>query len=591
MSRKLILFFSLLTILTTIVNAAFFYSSKVRDLTLSTSQLLNVIGHQTVSEFERYVSSMDDALDSLLANALFDQGLQMLATSNTPEERASVQAYLLQAMAQEPLAASFRRIIVYTPDGFFFSSCADDSREVDDRAEKLRRTIDRDGWRSLLEASPGQRQLFEAHPDPWAVSGFIGIFSRVHPCVRDGSIFAYVQVDAPLMDIDQLFTRKDMDGLRVQINFQDGREFFGAFHGRDLFVSSRRDDTGMLYLRMADGSERLAVSIASSTLPMNIQLSQDMPFYRQQLMELLRHCMITILALLLITLFFIALFSLRVTHPVRLLTQKVGQLPADDLLAWPNDSFTTTVTHPRDQELHQLELVFNDLMEHLHASMHNEIIMREGTLQAHLNALQMQINPHFIYNTLHIISLKGMELGSQEITDLCDQFAQMLRYATDLKSKIVTLGDELQNARCYLTLLKARYEEDLEYVIDVPEAMNTLLLPKLSLQPVIENALSHGFTGRAGRREVRLTGSMHSSSMCLTIRDNGRGFDPIVLEQLQESFRQIELGALRTSAHTGEHLGLTNTYLRLFHYSGGSIRMHLYNDNGAVVVLMQARNQ
>ena len=72
----------------------------------------------------------------------------------------------------------------------------------------------------------------------------------------------------------------------------------------------------------------------------------------------------------------------------------------------------------------------------------NEIAMREGTLQAQLSALQTQINPHFVYNTLNIISAKSMESGNYEVIEICDQFAQMLRYATDTRSRTATVNGQ-----------------------------------------------------------------------------------------------------------------------------------------------------
>ena len=139
--------------------------------------------------------------------------------------------------------------------------------------------------------------------------------------------------------------------------------------------------------------------------------------------------------------------------------------------------------------------MYDEMLERLRASMRNEMALREGALQAQLSALQMQINPHFIYNTLNIISAKGLEVGSLEVSDLCDQFAQMLRYATDLRSRTATLADEVENARRYLGLVKARFEALLEYTIDLPEEAYGLLIPKLTLQPLVENALTQRLRG------------------------------------------------------------------------------------------------
>lgn len=227
----------------------------------------------------------------------------------------------------------------------------------------------------------------------------------------------------------------------------------------------------------------------------------------------------------------------------------------------------------------------NRLMVKLQSSMHSEMALREGALQAQLTALQMQINPHFIYNTLNIISAKGLECGSEEITDICDQFAQMLRYATDLRTKSATLGEELQNARRYLQLVKARYEDQLTYVIDVPEDMHGITLPKLSLQPIVENTLTHGFAGRSDPRTVSLTSTAENGLLRLTIRDNGNGFSEESLLRLHAAFREMEENPFAFSCEGGEHMGLINTYLRLLHASKGKIRMTLHNENGAVIIL------
>lgn len=167
-------------------------------------------------------------------------------------------------------------------------------------------------------------------------------------------------------------------------------------------------------------------------------------------------------------------------------------------------ALSTTVTSTGDPEIHELELTFNNLMLKQRESTLNEIAMREGTLQAQLSALQMQINPHFVYNTLNIISAKSMESGNYDVIEICDQFAQMLRYSTDTRSRTATMAEELENARYYLMLSKARYEDNLEFTIDVPENLTSLTVPKLTLQPLVENALSHGFNGANALRKLWL---------------------------------------------------------------------------------------
>ncbi len=324
---------------------------------------------------------------------------------------------------------------------------------------------------------------------------------------------------------------------------------------------------------------------------MTVYVSQDMSIYNEQAHALIENYVIVALGILAVTLVIVTLCSLGLTRAIRLLTRRMKHLPVDSVLAHSDEVLTETVTSPRDREIHKLETTMNSLMVKLQSTTLDEIALREGAWQARMNALQMQINPHFIYNTLNIISAKGMECGSEDIMDICAQFASMLRYAADLRSKTATLGEELQNARCYLQLVKARYEDQLSYRIDVPEGLDHLMLPKLTLQPIVENAITHGFAGRTDPRAVHILGETDHGTLRLTIRDNGNGFSTESLQRLRSTFHQMEQNPTHFTTEQGEHLGLINTYLRLLHASHGQIRMQLHNDCGAVITLTMPVNK
>lgn len=172
-------------------------------------------------------------------------------------------------------------------------------------------------------------------------------------------------------------------------------------------------------------------------LNLNLYVAQDNAAIAASLSRICQTIIHTSVFIIVPTLILIALFSMRLTQSIRKLTRKVQQSPVDSA---PGDeaqirqALSTTVTSTRDPEIHELELTFNNLMLKQRESTLNEIAMREGTLQAQLSALQTQINPHFVYNTLNIISAKSMESGNYEVIEICDQFAQMLRYATDTRS-------------------------------------------------------------------------------------------------------------------------------------------------------------
>ena len=146
------------------------------------------------------------------------------------------------------------------------------------------------------------------------------------------------------------------------------------------------------------------------------------------------------------------------------------------------------------------------------------------------------------------------------------------------------MAEELENVRYYLMLSKARYEENLEFTIDVPRDLSGLTVPKLTLQPLVENALNHGFNGSNALRKLWIIGHICDQKFTLEIRDNGNGFSREMLARLRRQIDEVETNKLTIDTSNG-HIGLVNTFLRLHYYSNGTMHMAICNDDGAVVTL------
>lgn len=584
MMHKLIIVFSLLAILTTAANSIYFYQTRMTDLDQRTYEHLNMLSTKIVGEVEQYTRLMDYAIESLIADPDFMDAFHkasQLDDESDVGQMLVIQNILSRKLYQEPILEPFFRVSVYSKNGFFISSRFEQADSVVSMSDEAKETIASLSYLTVADAQPFRRHIIGPHKDPWT-QRFVGVFSAVRSVAWRGRHIGYIEVNAYLDDLAEMFMWQQLEGFLVQGIFDNGDQLFRN-RGDDI-VYTDLNLSGLSRVQ-EDGIDRLVVGLYSDYLNMTVYVSQDMSVYNQQAHVLIRNYIIVAAGILAVTLVIVPLCSFGLTRAIRQLTRRVERLPVDSMLAHPDEVLTTTVTSPYDQEIHKLEITLNSLMTKLQASMHSEIAIREGALQAHLNALQMQINPHFIYNTLNIISAKGMECGNEEITVICDQFAQMLRYATDLRSKTATLGEELQNARRYLQLVKVRYEDQLSYLINVPKTMHNMILPKLTLQPIIENALTHGFNGSSTPREVSITGTVENNTLRLIIRDNGKGFSADSLMHLRNAFKQMEINPSAFSSAGREHLGLTNTYLRLLHASKGNIRMTLSNDNGAVITL------
>jgi len=207
----------------------------------------------------------------------------------------------------------------------------------------------------------------------------------------------------------------------------------------------------------------------------------------------------------------------------------------------------------------------------------------ELQLQARLDALQAQINPHFIYNVLNVISSRSFSLGDEVIGEICQDISKMLRYSTSTIDKYVDFEQEIAHVGYYLDLQKKRYEQRLNYTIDVSESLLALQVPKLILQPFVENAVDHGY--KNGKKGINISINAHGDRQNWIIEfiDDGCGFDSDTLAKLEESVRQADKNHLPMSIGK---MGIVNTYARLrIHFEEVHIFFGNNKDGGAFVRL------
>jgi ligand-binding sensor protein len=182
--------------------------------------------------------------------------------------------------------------------------------------------------------------------------------------------------------------------------------------------------------------------------------------------------------------------------------------------------------------------------------------------EAELKALQAQINPHFLYNTLDSIQWLAVLQGAEDIQKTIQCLGQLLRHSLDRRSVIVNVAKELEQIRSYLFIQKMRYGDKLSYRINLEPGVLDFELPKLVLQPVVENAILHGVEPKGGGGSVRIEGWLAGGEQAvIEISDDGVGMEEQALARLSAS--------LRSDAEGGDqHLGLANVHKRLQYFFG-----------------------
>lgn len=231
------------------------------------------------------------------------------------------------------------------------------------------------------------------------------------------------------------------------------------------------------------------------------------------------------------------------------------------------------VTFPDDRpdEIGYLGASFNEMVSRINQMLgENTKLVEEvyevkfAQKEAQIGALFNQIKPHFIFNTLNMISLLVQNGKEDKAVDHINQLSYIMRNITYWQ-KEVTLKHELELLKSYLSIQCSRFEERLDYIIDIDSSLNTYLVPAFLLQPVIENAVIHGCEVKKGITTIRITVEMQPDCFIIEVRDNGKGMDELTLHRLREKLAQSEQDNLPDISHTegGFGIGLTNVNKRI----------------------------
>jgi two-component system, sensor histidine kinase YesM len=220
-----------------------------------------------------------------------------------------------------------------------------------------------------------------------------------------------------------------------------------------------------------------------------------------------------------------------------------------------------------DDEFHMLNEEFNKMFAKLKESIGEVYESKIRESDAQRMALQAQINPHFLYNTLNAISAAGEQYGSHVVTKMCSQLADMMRYSTSSKEPYLSLKEEIAHVTNYLELVSIPYEGLLTYEIDIPHELESVILPRLSLQPIVENSVNHGFEFAPPPWKIKIYAQRVHNDWCIMLEDNGPGFEESTLHTLVQNLKiyQTNLGSGKSVEPLSlGGMGLLNVYMRLF---------------------------
>lgn len=194
--------------------------------------------------------------------------------------------------------------------------------------------------------------------------------------------------------------------------------------------------------------------------------------------------------------------------------------------------------------------------------------------QSELLALQSQINPHFLFNTMQSLTISCYNHGDAETASYINKFCSFLRDCLYWETKCIPLSEELRIVENYLALQTLRYEDKFTFLIDVPPCFHQFSIPKFTLQPIVENAVEHGFSCTKKDGFLHIYGQEQHGCFTIVIEDNGTGIPREELYLMKEALKTQNL------KENALYIGILNTNERLKLFYGPDFGIALLSEEG-----------
>ncbi|MGG3561591.1 sensor histidine kinase [Neobacillus rhizosphaerae] len=318
--------------------------------------------------------------------------------------------------------------------------------------------------------------------------------------------------------------------------------------GQFSYESSVGEEMIVIYDTLSANNWKIAAVIPQNEMLKKVNYIKDFTIF--------------LVALMIVTVVFLTNFVGKyISKPFERLAQQMGRVDKEHL------DFKVEMSGPEEMKI--LHTGFKELIIRIHTLMEQIRLEQEEKRQLEFAIMHAQINPHFLYNTLY--SIKGLcDMGlNKDASQMISALSSFFRIGISKGKEIISIQDEIEHIQHYLFIQEMRYGDDFTYEINIDEDILSYHIIKLSLQPLIENAIYHGVKQKRGQGRITINGYQAEDTIHLEVADNGNGIEPQklkdILQEIEASYqdkkRFIGIGLKsvneRIKIHFGKEYGLT----------------------------------
>lgn len=512
---------------------------------------------QIVGQINRNLERTVREMKRLSLMPLYDPGV--MAILKEIHENASASSFLSlekrEKMTLYIASLSYSRpevkgIQIIANNGMIFSN-------LDPSVMKSKGNVAEEAWYSRVIKGQGAAVMIPQHRPGYYLDASEERYVSVARLLRD----PYTKVPLGIIKIDM---KMDMfEQILADMPFTKDGSLIIIDEGNELFYEKRESDGSPGYLTLlsetdgfhpdeggqiqvhgqrylfVDHQSRETGLVVMSLIPLDLLLADS---------NRLRSFTMLIAAMFLLVAGGLAIyFSYSLSKPLVQLKEKMLQVK--------QGNFDERVPVDSHDEIGKLGWQFNQMVGEINRLV-NEVYL--GSLrerEAELAALQSQINPHFIYNTLESINMMAIRSGNYDVSDMVSSLGKLMRYTVVREDGLVTLAQEMASLESYVRIQKIRLGDRLQVYMDVEEKLLEQCIPKLLLQPLIENAITHGIEHEESGGTIWLVALCQEGELQISVRDNGKGMREHELQRVISSLHTpMQQHEVATGTHNGTAL-------------------------------------
>lgn len=513
------------------------------------------------------LKEMDRIINGLLFNKSF---MKIMEDTNSSPGRANYSDQVIENFValDAPLFSTYR-IIAFNDSAYYTLA------KTGENPDLIKSALASYPWKGKILKANGKKVFIPPHRDTFDDEHQL-VYSVARTITDGKRDYGFVEVQNLYSQLEGYCRLTEASGS-VLIFSPEGSFIYPADSGKDnsrlssmyQTICSSGKQSGSLRLEQQQVSYNIS-KYSGWTTVVYCPVSEFVPYGLEII--LLTGGIFLLLALL--SLLTIRIVTKRLAAPLTDLSEAMGHVTLDNM----NVTLNTT---SNIVEINKINQAFRTMFDQLKEAITKSIQSRANEERAGYLALQAQMNPHTLYNTISMIESVSYMNGDKEVSTLCIRFSQMLRYISDYTKREYTIQDELGHLDNYVALIEKRHEGKLKIHIHAEPSLMSVVLPKFTIQPLVENAVKHGFHSQIRELKIQVVTESIPHGWRLTVKDNGCGFSEDSLQMIRRQFSECD----DTLTDHGDvvnttigNLGLTNIYIRFRIMYGDSFSIDFGNN-------------